>query len=323
MSAALRRVYPFRNAMSTISTFALIFALLAAGVVLARSRLFPLGTGHVLVKVALYVLLPASILRYVPRLEISFELAGLVAVPWLICLAGLPIALLARRWLALDRGATACVLLGSTLGNTAYLGYALVPALLGVDALGYAVVFDQFGSFIGLATFGLFAIAWFSGSERPSLLATLRRLLLFPPAIALVVALLVMPAEPWPLLAALLDGLASALLPCVVIAVGMQLRFRLHREQVAPLLVVVVAKLVLMPALAWLLASMWGLSIEMRDVAVLQAGMPTMITTSALLALAGLAPELAAAMVGYTTVLSMLSLPLWHWLLSAASRSMG
>lgn len=303
--------------MSTINTFALIFGLLAAGIILARSRLLPLGTADALVKLALHVLLPASILRYVPRLEISFELAGLVAVPWLLCAAGVPIALLARRWLVLDRGVTACVLLGSTLGNTAYLGYALVPALLGVDALGYAVVFDQFGSFIALATFGLFAIAWFSGGERPSLPRTLRRLLLFPPTIALLFALTAMPAEPWPLIGSLLDGLASALLPCVVIAVGMQLRFRLRRDQAAPLLIIVVTKLLLMPALAWLLALMLGLSVELRDVAVLQAGMPSMITTAALLALAGLAPQLSAAMVGYTSVLSMLSLPLWQWLLSA------
>ena len=307
--------------MSTINTFALIFALLAAGIALVRSRLLPVGTADALVKLALYVLLPASILRYVPRLEISVDLAGLVVVPWLICAAGVPIALLARRWLALDHGTTACVLLGSTLGNTAYLGYALVPALLGVDALGYAVVFDQFGSFIALATFGLFAIAWFSGGERPSLLVTLRRVLLFPPTIALLFALIAMPAEPWPVLGTLLDGLASALVPCVVIAVGMQLRFRLRRDQMAPLLVIVVAKLVLMPALAWVLASMLGLSVELRDVAVLQTGMPTMITTAALLALAGLAPELSAAMVGYTTVLSMLSLPLWHWLLSMSGHA--
>jgi hypothetical protein len=33
--------------------------------------------------------------------------------------------------------------------------------------------------------------------------------------------------------------------------------------------------------------------------------------------MAGLAPELAAALVGYGIVLSMATLPLWHWALSS------
>ena len=41
------------------------------------------------------------------------------------------------------------------------------------------------------------------------------------------------------------------------------------------------------------------------------------ITAGALLSMAGLAPELAAALVGYGIVLSMATLPLWHWALSS------
>jgi len=43
-----------------------------------------------------------------------------------------------------------------------------------------------------------------------------------------------------------------------------------------------------------------------------------MITSGALLAMAGLAPELAAALIGHGIVLSMLTLPLWHLFLGAA-----
>jgi predicted permease len=49
---------------------------------------------------------------------------------------------------------------------------------------------------------------------------------------------------------------------------------------------------------------------------VLEAAMPPMITSAALAAMAGLAPELAAAMVGYGTLAAMATLPLWRWLLT-------
>jgi predicted permease len=50
-------------------------------------------------------------------------------------------------------------------------------------------------------------------------------------------------------------------------------------------------------------------------VVVLQAGMPVMVTIGALLTFAGVAVELAAAMVALSTVASLLTLPAWAALL--------
>jgi len=44
---------------------------------------------------------------------------------------------------------------------------------------------------------------------------------------------------------------------------------------------------------------------------VLEAAMPSMVTAGALAIAHGLAPRLAAAMVGYGLLLSLLTLPLW------------
>lgn len=301
--------------MSTIATFVLVFFLIGAGWLLAQRKIVPDSAADTLNLIALYVFLPASILLYTPKLTWAPELGGLAATPWLMVGAGIAIALVARRWWNLDRGATACVMLGITLGNTAFLGYSLIPALVGAHALRYAVVFDQFGTFIALASFGLFVIAWYGGGDRPTAWSIARRIVAFPPFIALIAAITVMPAEPPTAVARALEILAAALMPCVVIAVGTQLRFRLPREHLAPLALIVVVKLVAMPALALLVAPWFGMDGELRAVLVFQAGMPTMITTGALLSLAGLAPQLAAAMVGYTTLLAIVTLPLWQWVL--------
>jgi predicted permease len=75
-------------------------------------------------------------------------------------------------------------------------------------------------------------------------------------------------------------------------------------------------KLVLMPLLAWLLARGLGAPPLLAQVAVLEAGMPAMITAGAIAMLAGLAPELAAGLVGYGVLVSMLTLPMIAYLLS-------
>jgi predicted permease len=51
------------------------------------------------------------------------------------------------------------------------------------------------------------------------------------------------------------------------------------------------------------------------QVAILEAGMPPMITAGAMASMAGLVPELCAALVGYGVAIAFVSVPLWAALL--------
>jgi predicted permease len=298
-----------------ISAFAFILAMLACGRLLAWRRLVPENAAATLNLVVLYVCLPAAVLLYAPKLEFRHELLGLIAVPWLILFASILLALSLARLLRLDSGATAALLMLVPLGNTSFLGFALVPILAGANALRYAVVYDQFGSFIILSTFGLIVIGLYGG-ERPTPATIARRIVTFPPFIALVVALTVMPSEYPEALSKPLKLLADSLLPLVALASGMQLRFRPPRQHLAAFAIGLGAKLVLMPLIALAASALFGLDGDLRAAAIYETAMPPMITAGALLSMAGLAPELAAALVGYGIVLSMATLPLWHWVLT-------
>lgn len=300
--------------MSVVPAFAFILALLAIGRWLTWRRLLPDSAPATLNLVVLYVCLPAAILLYAPRLVFERDLLGLIAVPWLVLVASSALVLALARLMRFDRAATAALLLLVALGNTSYLGFALIPALAGAGALRYAVVYDQFGSFIILSTFGLIVLGLYGG-ERPTALGMARRVLAFPPFIALLLALGVMPAHYPDALGQPLKLLADSLLPLVALTSGMQLRLQLPRRHLAPLACGLVAKLVLMPLVALGLCALLGLSGELCAAAIYETAMPPMITAGALLSLAGLAPELAAALVGYGIVLALATLPLWHWLL--------
>ena len=301
--------------MSVSSAFGFILAMLAIGKLLAWRRLLPDSAPAALNLTVLYVCLPAAVLLYAPRLEFRRELLGLVAVPWSILLASTALTLVLARLLRFGRDVTAVLLLLLPLGNTSFLGFALIPALAGEGALRYAVVYDQFGSFIILSTFGLIVLGLYGG-ERPSAYSIARRIVTFPPFLALVVALTLMPASYPDAVGQPLKLLADSLLPLVALASGMQLRLKLPQRYLAPFALGLVAKLLLMPLLALGLAALYGLTGEMRAAAIYESAMPSMITAGALLSMAGLAPELAAALVGYGIVLAMATLPLWHWLLA-------
>lgn len=301
--------------MSVSSAFGFILAMLVLGRLLAWRRLVPESSPATLNLVVLYVCLPAAILLYAPRIVFDTELLGVIAVPWAVLVASCALTLALARVLRFDRGTTAVLLLLIALGNTSFLGFALMPALAGEGALRYAVVYDQFGTFIILSTFGLIVLGLYGG-ERASVSGIVRRVVTFPPFIALLIALAAMPATYPDAIGKPLKLLADSLLPMVALASGMQLRLRLPRHHRAPLAYGLVAKLVLMPALALGLCTLLGLSGELRGAAIYETAMPPMITAGALLSLAGLAPELAAALVGYGIALSMATLPTWHWVLA-------
>jgi len=295
--------------------FALILAMLALGLLFRRLRVFPENAGEVLNKVVLYVLLPAAVLIYAPRLELGREVLAVAAIPWALLLATVLLVNGVTRLLRLRPDEHAVLLLCVALGNTSFLGYPLVRALLGEDALPYAVIYDQFGAFLIMSTFGLYVLARYGGDAKPTVGLIARRVISFPPFLALVVGLTVMPAEPPDWIAGGLQRLADALLPLVVLAIGLTLKLALPRDELKPLAAGLTLKLLVMPLIALGLAAMLGMTGKLHDTVVLESAMPPMITAAALAISHRLAPGLAAAMVGYGILLSLLTLPAWTWLL--------
>ena len=100
-----------------------------------------------------------------------------------------------------------------------------------------------------------------------------------------------------------------------MLAVGLSIQLKMPRDEVKPLAVGLMLKLLVLPALALLLALLLGMQETMLQASVLESAMPAMITAAALAIAHNLAPRLAAALVGYGILLSLLTLPGWLWLL--------
>ena len=291
--------------------FALVLAMLVLGYLFQRLRVLPESSAQTLNLVVLYVCLPAAVLRYAPRLQLEPALLGVAAVPWLLLGATVLLVGAVTRWLRLRRDEHAVLLLAVALGNTSFLGYPLTRALIGEHALPYAVVYDQFGAFLILSTFGLWVLAHYGGEHAPSPREIGARVLRFPPLWALLVGFTVMPAQPPGWIANGLQLLSASLLPLAMLATGLSVRLSLPRDELKPLAAGLVLKLAVLPALSVALVPLLGLTGAMARATVLESAMPSMVTAGALAISHGLAPRLAAAMVGYGLLLSLLTLPLW------------
>lgn len=294
--------------MSTSPALVLVVVMLLLGKAYSHSGLLPANTPDVINRLVIWLFLPALVLKAVHGLHFDPSLLVLIGTPWLLAAATVGVVLLLQRLLGWSREVSACLMLCVALGNTAFLGYPMVEATLGPAALPYAVVYDQLGSFLLLSSFGVVVVAVYSGAKRPGWPTVLRKIVTFPSFGALILGLL-----PWPrpaMLELLLANLAALLVPMAMFAVGFQLKLVPPRAYAWPMLVGLSLKLVLLPALAFAIAELAGAEALLTAVNTVQSAMPAMITAGALAIDAHLAPGLAAALVGYGILISVLWLPL-------------
>ena len=193
----------------------------------------------------------------------------------------------------------------------------MIEAFFGGDHLPYALIYDQAGSFVALATYSTILAAAFSPSaEKATVKSISLKILTFPPFLALVAALLLKNTTYPSFFQALIDNLAQTLVPLIMVAVGFTLRFSLGGERLSPLVSGISIKLILMPLLAYAGCYALGLEGKAVTVSVFEAAMPPMISAGAIAIMAGLAPRMVGNLVGFGLLLSFVTLPIWYWVLS-------
>lgn len=288
---------------------------LGIGVLAARYGRVPQAAPPALNWWILNAALPALVLAEVPKLHFSSDLLLPVLAMWIVFLGAVVIFALLGRALGWDRGTIGALTLTCGLGNTAFLGYAMVEALRGPEALGPAIIADQIGCFMALSTGGVMTAAIYAG-QQPKAHEIFQKVLFFPSFLAFIVALGVRELGGWPeSVAAILERLGSTLTPLALFSVGLQFRLSGDGDDTAPLLSGLAWKLALAPlavAFTGMLLGVKGLTFQ---VSVLQAGMAPMISAGILAAQSGLAPALANRIVSLGILASLGTVPLINLLL--------
>ncbi|RAJ99174.1 AEC family transporter [Aliidiomarina maris] len=309
--------------------FSIVLGFLALGVILKRLVALPESLAPRLIQYVLYVAMPAMVLLHLPKLEIDASLWVPILTPWLMLALSMLSVVILTRLCGWSREVMGALLIVVPLGNTSFLGFPIVRSFYGESGLAYAVLYDQFGSFIGLAVIATTLAAIFgrpgrnNSQKEASRLsqgaAIAKKVVTFPPFVALIIALIVLATGvqyPGPLQTGL-SWLGMTLVPAVMVAVGLQLHFKIPRNDVSPFVASLTLKLIALPAIAVLVALALGLHGLALRVSLLEAAMPPMITAGAIAMAAGLKPRLVSAIIGYGVVLSALTIPAWYWVIES------
>lgn len=232
-------------------------------------------------------------------------------MPWLLFAASAVVFWGVGRALGLPRGTVGALAVVGGLGNTSFMGLPMIEAFYGAPGMSTGIVIDQLGTYLVLSTVGIMLICFYSEGTITSR-EMARRIATFPPLIALVVAIALMPVTYPAWASSVLARLGGTLAPLALVSVGLQLKLGDLPGNRASLAMGVGYKLVLGPLLILLVyAGGLGLSGPITRVTLFEAAMAPQIGGAIVASQYGLNAPLISLMVGVGTVLSFVTLPLW------------
>ena len=297
-----------------MSQFIIIIACLILGVIsrqrqwLGNESIVPLN--NYIIRIAL----PAVILISIPKLQIDLTILVPILTPWSLLLVNLVVIITASNYFKWSREIKGALLMVATLGNTSYLGFPLVNAFWGAQAMPFAVVYDQIGNFLLLAVYGAVVLSVF-GPEKTNAQNILKSIVSFPPFIALILAFLIRGLTMPAMIEQSLIYLGMTMMPVAMFIVGIQLQFKVPEQYIKPLIVGLTLKMFIAPILVMLVLIQLGKVDLMAKVSVFESAVPPMVTAGIMAINARLAPPLVTAMIAYGTMVAFISLPVLYGLL--------
>ena len=270
----------------------------------------------VITDVVYYIFLPALVLNVLwsaslglDTIKISISAATGVVVAMLLSL------FICRRCRTRNN-VVGAVLLAAAFPNATYLGYPLLKSTLGEWAGPVAIQYDLLACTPMLLTVGIMLAAHFGDKgDKPHPFYTLIKV---PPLWAAVIAILLnmsqMESPEW--LQGLLTMLGSAVIPLMLIAIGLALKQGFSESRyLLTVIPVVIIQLLIMPLTVWGMSHLLAMNSDLMTAVVLEAAMPSMALGVVLCDRYGLNTGVYAASVTTTTLLSLFTLPAWYQLL--------
>jgi malate permease and related proteins len=300
-----------------MNNYLLLAACFLLGIILRRLGRLPDNAAAALNGFVVNISLPALTLTYVHGLKLDTTLILPALMAWIMFGIGCAFFWLIGRALGFSAATTGGLTLTGGLANTSFIGLPMIETFYGPQYLGLGILIDQVGSYFVLSTLGILAASLYSSGHSISAKAVIRKIALFTPFQAFVLALLLIPLE-YPIwVDELLKRLGGTLVPIALVSVGYQLRLSQVRGKMTALVVGLIFKLAIGPALILLLfAGVLGAEGQVLKVTVFEAAMGPMIGASIVALDHELDPPLLTLMVGVGIPLSFLTLPAWWYALS-------
>lgn len=295
--------------LSSVETILSIIVMVILGYLMRRWGILKAGDAQSLNKIVVNVAIPSMIFLAMYHADLSV-LPSLTPIPLVCIMVAAITGGLAYVWTKIKRFPEKTrwsIIIPSAMLNSGFLGYPIALGVFGGDGLVRAIFYDM-GSILVFIGFGIILLFIFGGRYQD----ILKRALIFPPlwGIILGIAANYFAISLGFMADDVLNYLSGAAIPLIMISLGLSLEFKGIKEHFESAAMASFIRLIISPAIAFLIVLMVGLTGLERNVTIIQAAMPSAMLSMVLAINYDLDLKLTAACVFLSTILSLLTLPL-------------
>ena len=256
--------------------------------------------------IVLYIMLPAMVFINLKKATISSDMLYLPVLGIVLSILLLVPAYIYCKVRKYDERTTWTILLAASLMNTGFIGF---PVSLGVfgDAGFLNAVFFDLSTSVMVVLYGVVLAKKFGGDAREAV----KSIVTFMPLWAVIFGLLFNALDINSLgcvLDSILEYLAGATIPMIMLALGLSLDFRNVGENFTDSIVVSVIKLVISPLIILALLILLNIHGMVFNIAILEAGMSTAGNALVLAISYNLDKDLMGSLIFTNVVLSIVTL---------------
>jgi predicted permease len=298
-----------------MSNFLLLFISFAGGYYVKRISNIHRSQVSLLNSFILYISLPSQIFLYIPGMKFNTEFLAPICVSWIIFILAIPFFKFMGKNQNYSNKIILCLIMVCGLGNTSFVGLPLIENYFGNEGIGIGIYVDQFGTFLALSLIG-FPFLLYQSNEDISVIASIKKVILFPPFISIVIALFMKLIDVTPPFSDVLKRLGDTLAPLALFSVGVQLSFSDLKGRGKIIILGLFYKLVLAPLIIYILfIQIFGISNLIGRVSVFEASMGPMITSTLLVSEKNIEGELASVLLAIGIISSFLTSYIWFKIL--------
>lgn len=259
------------------------------------------------------LLLPALVLSVLWQAPLGADSGRIALAAACGVLGTMALAVLLYRLLGTVKASAGALILAASFPNATYMGLPVLEKLLGPEGRAIAIQYDLFACTPLLLTLGIMIAA--AHGEKGVRASPFTELIKVPPfwAALLAMGLNLGGVPPPPEVESWLKMLGGAVIPLMLISLGMGLQWSSWNRSYLPLIPpALLLQLMAMPLIVMLVGRAIGLDGTLLTGVTLEAAMPSMVLGLVLCDRYGLNTGLYAITVTLSTALTLITLPLWH-----------
>ena len=299
-----------------MSNFILIIFCIIAGIISRKFNWVAKDGFKSLNAWVLYFGLPAISFNFLPKLSWDNSLLFTMLGPIAVFSASVFFFYIVEKITRISKRTSHTLMLIAGLSNTSFVGFPLITAYFGADALPIGIVSDQMTFFL-LSTVGV--VVAMKGSLKKTgqvdYWFILKRVFTFPPLIGCLLALIIPRFIDISSLDDFFKILGSTVSPIALFSIGLQLNFGIVKSEIPNIIYALLYKLIVAPAFVALIAIWLNLKGEIIQVSMFEMAMPSLVATSMILSHFKLNSKLGNSVIGLSIPIGLLTTYLWYQIL--------